>query len=238
MIRLNKYLSECGLASRRKVETLILEGRVSVNDQTVTQLYTKIDPDNDVIKLDGDVIERNTKVYFVMNKPKGYVTTTKDEKNRKTVMELMDPKHHVYPVGRLDFNTSGVLFFTNDGDFANFLLHPNNNIPRIYRVNIDKPLTIDHKHKMLNGIYIDEKKGKFEKILFPSHKVFKVLNVITTEGRNHFVKNMFKALGYKVVSLSRIKYAGITVTDIPPGGYKQLSEAEIKNIIRKYGQQE
>lgn len=238
MIRLNKFLSECGLASRRKVESLILEGRISVNDQTVTQLYTKIDPEKDVVKMDGEVIERNTKVYFVMHKPKGYVTTTKDEKNRKTVMDLIDPKYNVYPVGRLDFNTSGVLFFTNDGDFANFLLHPNNNIPRIYRVNINKPLSIEHKKKLLNGIVIDDKKGKFEKIIFPSNKVFKILNIITTEGRNHFVKNMFKALGYKVVNLARIKYAGITVTDIPPGGYKQLSEADIQNIIRKYGSQD
>ncbi|MGE5680480.1 MAG: pseudouridine synthase [Bacillota bacterium] len=231
-IRLNKFLSECGIASRRKVEELILQGRISVNNELITHLAVKVDPEKDVIRLDGELVRPDEKVYFLLNKPKGFVTTTNDEKKRKTVIDLIKTKVKIFPVGRLDYDTSGVLILTNDGDFSNLLLHPENKVPRIYRVMINKPLAIKDKERLLKGIMIDDRKGKFETI-YPTKKL-NIINISTVEGRNHFVKNMFKALGYTVVELSRISYGGIKLENLPLGAYRPLTKEEINSIYKKY----
>ncbi|MCX6150221.1 MAG: pseudouridine synthase [Ignavibacteriales bacterium] len=233
-IRLNKYLSECGVDSRRKVEELILHGRVAVNDEVITDFVVKVDPDKDHVTLDGENIKRPRKVYYLLHKPKAFVTTTSDEKNRRTVIQLIKTDLKIFPVGRLDFNTTGVLFLTNDGDFTNLLLHPNNKVPRIYLATIDKPLVEEDKLKMLKGIYLDGKKGKFEDIKINNFKTKKLITVKTVEGRNHFVKNMFEALGYMVTALSRINYAGIGVEKLPVGAYRELTRDEINGILQKY----
>lgn len=233
-MRLNKYLSECGIDSRRKVEEYITQGRVSVNNKTVTQLAFNIDSDKDVVTVDGEKVHQQKRIYLVLNKPKGYVTTTKDEKKRKTVMDLIKVREKVFPVGRLDFNTTGVLLLTNDGDFSNFVSHPSHKVPRVYKVILDKPLQKKDRERLINGILLDGKKGRFETISFPKRNVFNIANVISTEGRNHFVKNMFQALGYNVNELARLSYAGVTAENLPPGKWRELSLPEVVEIQKKY----
>ncbi|MGE5431443.1 MAG: pseudouridine synthase [Syntrophomonadaceae bacterium] len=232
MMRLNRYLSECGLGSRRKVEEFILQGRIEVNGKTVIQLAYNVDPQKDSLTFDGEKVKPQAKAYYLLNKPKGFVTTTDDEKNRRTVMDLIKSHVKVVPVGRLDYNTTGVLLLTNDGDFTNFLLHPNNKIRRVYRVVLDKPLELKDKEKMQKGLYLEGKKGRFEEIVVTRKST--IVNVTAIEGRNHFVKKMFQALGYNVVELSRINYGGITLGDLPPGGWRDLTAAEINSITKKY----
>ena len=153
-VRLNKFLSECGVASRRKSEEMILQGRIMVNGRTVSELGMKIDPEKDIVLADGERVKPQKKVYFLLNKPKGVVTTTKDEKGRPTVLDLVNVSQSIFPVGRLDFNTTGALLLTNDGDFAEKLIHPRNKFERVYLVVLDKPLQNEHKEKMLKGIFL------------------------------------------------------------------------------------
>ena len=234
IVRINKYLSECGVASRRKSEELILQGRVAVNGKIITELATKVAPGVDNVTVDGENVSKEIKVYFVLNKPRGYITTTDDEKNRDTVLELVKTGYSVFPVGRLDYNTTGVLLITNDGDFANFLTHPSNNIPREYEVILSKPLTLEDKQKLLKGVYIDGKKGWFTEVNIPNMNSPKRVVVKAAEGRNHFVKNMFSALGYMVKNLNRKSFANIHVDDIPQGSYKVLDEKIVKALYAKY----
>jgi 23S rRNA pseudouridine2605 synthase len=234
-LRLNKYLSECGIDSRRKAEELILQGRISINDEVITNLAVRVDPDKDSVSLDGEKLKRQKKIYFLMNKPKGYVSTTSDEKNRNIVIDLIKTDLKIFPVGRLDFNTTGVLFLTNDGDFTNLLLHPKNKVSRIYRATLNKPLTNDDIVRLQKGIILDGKKGKFEELRIQNQKTRKIITVKVYEGRNHFVKNMFASIGYKVTGLTRISYAGIGYGKLPLGAWRELTGDEINNIYKKYG---
>jgi 23S rRNA pseudouridine2605 synthase len=234
-MRLNKFLSECGIDSRRKVEELILEGRITVNDEIITNLAYKVDPVTDSVFLDGEKLKQQKKVYYLMNKPKGYVSTTSDEKNRNTVIDLIKTNIKIFPVGRLDFNTTGVLFLTNDGDFTNLLLHPKNKVSRIYRATLNKPLSNEDINRLQKGILLDKKKGKFEEIRIQNQKTRKIVTVKVYEGRNHFVKNMFASIGYKVTGLSRISYAGFSYGKLPLGAWRELSKEEINTIYKKYG---
>jgi len=233
MKRLNKYISECGVASRRKSEEYIKDGRVAVNGEIVISLSTKIDELSDVVTIDGETLKTDKKVYYLLNKPKRVITTTKDEKGRQSVIDLIQGNAKIFPIGRLDYNTTGVLLLTNDGDFSNLLTHPKNNVPREYEVGLSKDLLEGDKKKLLKGIYVDGKKGKFEKIEVDS-KSYKRVTVTAVEGRNHFVKNMFMTLGYFVDSLNRRSYAGLTAKNLPIGSYRFLTQNEIDSIIKKY----
>ena len=228
--RLNRFLAECGIASRRKSEEFIKEGRVSVNRKTVIDLSVIVDPDTDIIAIDGEHVKPQKKVYYLLNKPKGFITSTSDEKGRKTVLQLVDSNQKIFPVGRLDYNTTGVLLLTNDGDFANYLTHPSNKIVREYSVTLNKELLEEDKIKLLNGIRLDGKRSKFETIFASRKGRWNKLLVSTIEGRNHFVKNMFSALGYFVDELERINFGGLNVKGIPVGGYRKLAYQEIKRI--------
>ncbi len=232
-VRLNKFISDSGITSRRKAEELILQGRVSVNDKVVMDLSQKIDTEKDIVLLDGEKIRPKRHVYFLLNKPKGVVTTTDDEKNRKTVVDLIKTKEKIFPVGRLDYDTTGVLILTNDGDFSNLLTHPKNKIPREYEVKLDKPLSEEDKEKVCGGVFIKGKKGKFIKAV-SSKKDKRYITVTAVEGRNHFVKNMFGALGYTVIALNRKSFAGIAC-DIPVGMHRVLTREEILGVIQNYG---
>ena len=234
-MRLNKFLSECGIDSRRKTEELILQGRISVNNKIITNLAIKVDPETDSVSLDGEKLKRQKKVYYLMNKPKGYVSTTSDEKNRNTVVDLIKTGLKIFPVGRLDFNTTGVLFLTNDGDFTNLLLHPKNKVTRIYRATLNKPLSNEDTTKLQKGILLNGKKGKFEEIRIQNQKTRKIVTIKVYEGRNHFVKNMFTSIGYKVNGLTRISYAGIGYGKLPLGAWRELNRDEINTIYKKYG---
>ena len=147
IVRLNKYLSECGVASRRKSDLLISEGRVKINGNIVFEMGAKVDTNKDEVLIDGEKLIARKKVYYILNKPKGVITSTSDEKNRTTVVDLIPTKEKIFPVGRLDFNTTGVLILTNDGNFSNHLTHPKNGIEREYEVKIDKPLDREDKEK-------------------------------------------------------------------------------------------
>jgi pseudouridine synthase len=230
MVRLNKYLSECGLASRRKAEQFILEGRIAVNGSVVIDLATQVDPDIDDVSFDGSKISREKKVYFLMNKPKGVVTTTKDERDRRNVTDIVKTKYKIFPVGRLDYNTTGTLILTNDGEFANYLLHPKNNFPRKYLVELDKPLSQEDRLTLSNGIYLDRRKSVFTEITYPKKNDFKKVYVTTVEGRNHFVKRMFGTLDYTVKKLHRHSFANVNVNRILPGDYRVMTEKEIKAL--------
>ncbi len=230
-MRLNKYIADCGIASRRKAEEFILQGRISVNDKIVMDLSYKVNEANDEVYLDGEKISVKRKLYFLLNKPQGVITSTEDEKNRKTVVDLIKVTERIYPIGRLDYNTTGVLILTNDGEFKNLLTHPTNHVPRVYEVSLDRYLSDEDRAKLLKGVYIDGKKGKFTNIKSSKNK--KNIIVDCVEGRNHFVKNMFGALGYTVKALNRKSFAGITA-DIPAGSYRKLSNAEINKIVKEY----
>ena len=232
VIRLNRFIAESGIASRRKAEEYILQGRVSVNDEIITELGFKVDPANHTVMIDNEKIRPKKHIYFLLNKPKGVVTTTDDERNRKTVVDLIKTNERIFPVGRLDYDTTGVLLLTNDGEFSNLLTHPKNKIPKEYEAKLDKPLTETDKLKLLKGIFLDRRRSVFTKIIFndPTKK-----NVIVTavEGRNHFVKRMFGILDYKVIKLNRKKFADFKA-DIPLGSYRKLSETEIAGILKQY----
>lgn len=230
MVRLNKFISECGISSRRKAEEFILQGRVTVNNKTITKLAYNIDPEKDIVELDGEKIKPRKKLYFLLNKPSGYISTTSDEKKRKTVLDLLHVREKIYPVGRLDYDTTGVLILTNDGEFANKMLHPTNKIIRTYIATLDKVLDEKDAEKLIKGIILDKRKSKFEKISFPVKNNKTKVKVDCIEGRNHFVKRMFATLGYEVKKLHRESFAGIKA-DIPIGSYRELKFSEIKNLV-------
>jgi 23S rRNA pseudouridine2605 synthase len=231
MTRLNKFIADSGITSRRKAEELILQGRVTVNNKTITKLAFTINTESDEVTVDGERIKPADHVYYLLNKPKGVVTTTDDEKNRMTVTDLIKSKQKIFPIGRLDFNTTGVLILTNDGEFAQKLIHPKNNIVRQYEVKIDKELEAEHEIALLKGVFIDGTRGKFISIKYGKKKDKKNLTVECTEGRNHFVKKMFTTINYTVEKLHRSSFAGI-VPDIPIGSYRKLTPDEIKKLSK------
>lgn len=233
LVRINKFIADSGVTSRRKAEELILERRISVNNKVVETLNYKINPEADNVRIDGERIRIKKNVYYILNKPKGVVSTTKDEKNRKTVIDLIRTKEKIFPVGRLDYNTTGVLLLTNDGNFSNLLTHPSNKVPKVYEVKLDKQLDENNYRKLLNGIYLDGRKGKFEEVLFPKLNERKIIEVECVEGRNRFVKKMFEKLGFKVKSLNRKSFAGIK-SDIDAGKYRELKLVEVKKLMNKY----
>jgi pseudouridine synthase len=233
IVRLNKYLAECGVASRRKADELIKEARVSVNGNIVLELGTKVNSEKDEIFIDGEKLKVQSKVYYLLNKPKGIITTTSDDKKRKTVVDLIKTNKKIFPVGRLDFNTTGLLLLTNDGEFSNYLTHPRNGIEREYEVKLDKELTKQDREKLTKGIYLDRKKSKFLTITYPKRNNYFFVKVVTVEGRNHFVKNMFFKLGYTVKELNRSRYGKFTLKNLQKGEYRELTESEIKKLIKK-----
>ncbi len=233
-VRLNKFLAECGIASRRKAEEYINAGRVTVNGNITLDLATKINEDTDVVMLDGEKVKPIKKVYYILNKPKGVVTTTDDEKGRTTVLDLIKTNVRIFPIGRLDYNTTGILLLTNDGDFADFLLHPKNQVPREYLATLDRPLLEEDKFRLLNGVMVEGRQSRFKSISYPSKGNFSKALVVTDEGRNHFVKNMFACLGYTVKILHRRSYAGLTADNMSPAGYRTLKKEEITRVIKKF----
>lgn len=231
MTRLNKFIADSGITSRRKAEELVLQGRVTVNKKTITQLAFNIDAENDVVTVDGEKIKPAEHVYYLLNKPRGVVTTTDDEKKRMTVTDIIKSKQKIFPIGRLDYNTTGVLILTNDGEFAQKLIHPKNNIIREYEVKLDKELEAEHEVALLKGVFIDGTRGKFIAIKYGKKKDRKNITVQCTEGRNHFVKKMFTTINYTVEKLHRSSFAGI-VPDIPVGSYRKLTQDEIKKLSK------
>lgn len=236
MERLQKIIAQSGYCSRRKAEELIIAGKVRVNGSVVTKLGTQADG-NDIIEVEGFTIEsKQEKVYVLLNKPRGVVTSTKDDKKRKVVTDLINIPTRIYPVGRLDYDTTGVLLLTNDGELTNELLHPSNHIEKVYVAKIKGILTPGHKKTLETGVVIDgiktaPSKVKIKKIDKKSNT--SIVEIMIYEGRNHQVKNMFKALGYDVEKLRRDRVLFLTCDGLPTGEYRFLSIKEVKRLYNE-----
>lgn len=235
MERIQKYLSSCGVASRRKIEDLIIEGKVKVNGEKAI-LGQKVDG-NELIEVDGKIInKKEDKVYYLLYKPEKIISSTKDERNRKTVIDLIKETRKIYPVGRLDYDTSGLLILTNDGELSNKLMHPRNNVEKEYYVVINGILKKEDIIEIKNGIVLDGIKTK--KTTLRIKKYDKKLNrsyiyITLTEGRNHEVKNIFMHFGYKVLKLKRIRYSFLNLEGLKIGEYRTLSIKEVKKLYNE-----
>lgn len=232
MERLQKVIAMSGYCSRRKAEQLIIEGRVLVNGIKVTELGTKVDI-NDKITIDGKNLSLENKEYILLYKPRGVVTTTNDEKNRKTVIDLIDTDKRLYPVGRLDYDTTGILLLTNDGELTNLMLHPKNTIEKLYVAKIEGIINISDIKKLENGVLIDNYKTskckvKLKRVDKENNCSF--VQITIHEGKNHQVKKMFESIGYHVLKLKREKIAFLDLTGLNPGEYRNLTLKEIKKL--------
>lgn len=232
--RLQKVMAQCGIASRRKCEDLISTGHVKVNGVTVRELGFKVMP-KDIIEVDGKQIEKEQKVYFVLYKPVGCVTTVSDEHGRSTVMDLIlqsDLKNtRLFPIGRLDYDTSGVLLLTNDGELSNRLLKSDNNVKKSYLARIDGIMNIKSMEKLMKGVVIDgvkTKRATVEIVSTDKNHNSSLVRLVISEGRNRQVRKMFEAVGYTVKHLKREMFAGITLEGLVEGSYRPLSIKEVK----------
>ena len=231
-IRLNRFLAMAGVGSRRSCDNYIVEGRVSVNKQPVTRLGVRIDPDVDEVYFDGKRVERVKEfIYILMNKPLRTVTTVKDEKRRKTVIDLLGISERLFPVGRLDYYTSGALLITNDGELAYYLIHPRFEVKKVYRVMLNKIIRPIDLHHFQTGIMLDERKTapcKVRELRRMGNRSY--LEVELHEGRNRQIRRMFDALGYHVEELHRLSFAGLNVTDLKPGEWRELTAKEVEML--------
>jgi 23S rRNA pseudouridine2605 synthase len=227
-IRLNKYLSNAGICSRRDADMLIRTGLVSVNGEIIQEMGYKVKK-GDVVRYDGGTINPETKRYVLLNKPKGFLTTMEDPMGRKTVMSLVKKacKERVYPVGRLDKDTTGLLFFTNDGDMAKKLTHPRHRATKIYHVVLNKRLSSDDVSKLLRGVDLEDGRSNFDKVEFVNPEDAQEIGVELHSGKNRIVRRTFEALGYTVMKLDRVTFAGLTKKDLPRGYFRHLTEQEV-----------
>ncbi|MFM6997894.1 MAG: pseudouridine synthase [Bacteroidota bacterium] len=227
-MRLNRYLAHAGICSRREADDLISQGLVTVNGQVVTEMGHKVGPGDDV-RYAGERLKSERKVYVLLNKPKGFITTVDDERARKTVMDLVANacRERIYPVGRLDRATTGVLLLTNDGAMAKKLTHPSHGAKKIYQVTLDKPFTPADMDRLKRGIKLDDGPAQVDQIEFPDPENLYEVGVEIHIGRNRIVRRMFGALGYEVVKLDRTVFAGLTKKNISRGQYRLLNEKEI-----------
>ncbi len=228
-VRLNRFLAQCGIASRRECDALISSGKIKVNGQVVTELGTRIVPQKDQVAYRGEVLQAQNFVYILFNKPKNLITTTSDPLGRKTVLDAIEKatQQRVFPVGRLDRNTTGLLLLTNDGQLAEKLTHPSYRVRKIYRVRLDKPIPGEDMQRLLDGIQLEDGPAKVDKIDYADGKGPDEVGVEIHIGRNRIVRRMFEALGYQVVALDRISIAHLTKKNLPRGKWRQLTDKEI-----------
>lgn len=228
-MRLQKYLAAAGIGSRRTCEQYILEGRIKVNGEIVTELGKQVEEQDEVLFDNKLVKPESDYVYYLLNKPTGYVTTVKDEKDRPTVMDLIkDSEYRVFPVGRLDFNTSGLIILTNDGQLTYELTHPKHNIDKTYQVKVKGKLTQKEIAKLEQGVFIDGRKTAPAKVeLIKENNTTTVFNITIHEGRNRQIRKMCEAVGHKVLTLKRIAIGNIKLGNLALGEYRLLTHQEI-----------
>ena len=233
MERLQKVIASFGYASRRKAEDLIRKQKVMVNGEVVTELGTKVSP-SDVISIDGVIINKDVKhEYYILNKPRSVISSVNDEAGRITVVDLIDTEARIYPIGRLDYDTTGLILLTNDGDFANALMHPSRQIEKTYIAKLDKVLTKEDILAIKKGITIDKRIVEVKRFKVKKRDLEKntdMVEITIVEGRNHIVKRLFKELGVNVVKLSRIAYGFLDIKDLKSGEYRNLTIKEIKKL--------
>jgi len=229
LIRLNRYIANAGICSRRKADELIAAGVVAVNGTVISELGFKVDPRKDEIRYNGETLKREKMVYVLLNKPKDYITTTEDPQERRTVMHLVEKasKERIYPIGRLDRNTTGLLLMTNDGDLADKLSHPRNNIVKLYQVELSKSLTQGDLNKIGFGVELEDGFIKPDSISYVTGGTKREIGIQIHSGKNRVVRRIFEALGYEVVKLDRVVYANLTKKDLPRGRWRYLEESEI-----------
>jgi 23S rRNA pseudouridine2605 synthase len=226
-IRLNKYLSNAGICSRREADVLIQTGVVSVNGNIILEMGYKIRP-GDVVQYDGETINAETKRYVLLNKPKGFITTMDDPMGRKTVMTLVKKacKERIYPVGRLDRETTGLLLFTNDGDMAKKLTHPRYQAKKIYHAEVDKPVSKEDLERLKKGLDLEDGRTRFDEAEYVNGNP-REIGVELHSGKNRIVRRMFEALGHTVIKLDRVQFASLNKKDLPRGYFRHLTEKEI-----------
>lgn len=237
MVRLQKFLAHCGVASRRGAETLIAQGRVSVNGTVITEMGVQIDEENDRVMVDGVPVQPEKKmVYVLLNKPVGYVTTVSDDKGRNTVMDLVaDIPVRLYPVGRLDYDTEGLLLMTNDGDLTYRITHPKNNVEKTYVAEVTGNISMNTLLQLRNGVYLDGVKTSPAKVeVIGATRFGTKLEITIHEGKNRQVRRMFEAVGCIVKRLKRTREAGLILGHVPLGHWRKLTEAEV-NMLKKIG---
>ena len=234
-MRLQKYLASCGVASRRKCEELILNGKIEVNGSTVFELGTKVNPDKDEVKYNGKVVKlEDEKIYILLNKPIGYVTTAKEQFGRDMVLDLVKVNKRIVPVGRLDMYTSGVLILTNDGDFVNKLTHPSHEIDKTYNVTLKGIVSKEEIEKLQNGVEIDDgyvtKPAKVKILKIDEEKKISRIQITIHEGKNRQVRKMCEAVGKRVLALHRCKIGTLDVKDLKLGEWRYLSKREVESF--------
>lgn len=229
LIRLNRYIANAGVCSRRKADEIIEAGVVTVNGEVVTSLGTKVNPATDEVKYNGERLKREKMVYVLLNKPKDYITTTDDPQERRTVMHLIEKatRERIYPVGRLDRNTTGLLLLTNDGELAEKLSHPRNSITKIYQVELNKNLTQGDFNKIEYGLELEDGLIKPDDVSYVQGASKKEIGIQIHSGKNRIVRRIFEHLGYDVIKLDRVIYANLTKKDLPRGRWRHLEEKEI-----------
>ena len=232
VVRLNRFIANSGVCSRREADTLIQAGVVTVNGEVVTELDTKVNIHDDDIRFNGERLKGEEKVYLIMNKPKGYVTTASDPHAEKTVIDLLKGcSSRVYPVGRLDKNTTGVLLLTNDGEIAERLTHPSYDKKKIYQVSLDKELSEEDYHKILEGVSLTDGDVKADELEFIDANDKRKIGIEIHSGKNRIVRRIFDSLGYNVKALDRVYFAGLTKKGLKKGEWRYLTEGEI-NILK------
>lgn len=234
MIRLNKYLARCGVASRRACDELISQGRVKVNGKVVKELGVVVDENSDRVEFDGKLMDSSKKenfIYVLLNKPQEVISTADDEFNRETVVDLIAAPQRIYPVGRLDFQTTGVLLLTNDGELTNRLIHPRYKVTKVYHALIDRKIKPVDLYHLRNGVELDGKKTlpcKIEEMRIVDNQSF--LKIELREGRNRQIRRMFEAVGYQVEELDRVAFGGLTYGGLHRGEWRYLRPAEVQQL--------
>ncbi len=234
-IRLNKYIADAGICSRREADKLIESGAVTVNGKVVTALGTKVNVTDDV-RLGGDTLNREALMYVLLNKPKDYITTTNDPQNRRTVMDLVKNacKERIYPVGRLDRNTTGVLLFTNDGELSKKMLHPKHRVKKLYHVFLDKPLLKRDLQSIAKGVKLEDGEVQIDDISYIHNANDKSqVGIQLHSGQNRVVRRIFEHFGYEVMKLDRVMLGPLTKKDLPRGRWRYLTDKEIL-LLKKF----
>ncbi len=232
MERLQKVIANSGLTSRRKAEELITQGLVKVNNEVIRELGTKVSS-QDTIEVNGTILVSEDKEYYLLNKPRGVITSTSDEHHRKIVTDLIPTTARIYPVGRLDYDTTGVLLLTNDGTFANILMHPSHEIAKVYVAKLKGIITVDEINSLKNGVMIDNELVKASRVKLKKKDTKSntcMVQITIHEGKNHQVKKMFAAVGYEVLKLKREKVAFFDLKDLASGEYRKLTPKEVAKV--------
>ncbi|WP_062046714.1 pseudouridine synthase [Bacillus sp. JCM 19034] len=233
MERLQKIIAQAGVTSRRKAETLIVEGKVTVNGKVVRELGVKVTPNKDKIEVNGVPIDREQPVYYLLYKPSGVISSVSDDKGRQVVTDFIETKERVYPIGRLDYETSGLLLLTNDGEFANQLMHPKFKINKVYVAKVKGIPTRDQLNQLQYGVMLEDGKtapAKVKMMSIDKKKQTAIVRLTIHEGRNRQVRRMFEAIGHPVMKLKREEYSFLNLKGMNPGDVRPLKPIEVKHL--------